>query len=226
MAVDDVPMNLELVAFGLGRQGHTVATFSSARAALDNLSAGNRYDVILMDVQMPDMDGLAATREIRSMSGPVAQTPIIALTANVLPEQINECLQAGMTAHAPKPINIDELEKTVRRHGRSGINVAEAMDTATSVDALTAKYADYLAGVPGELSKILEQPDHASVLEDIRRLSHAVAGSAGSFGFREVSDAAFALEAVAERIQETGESLEDLAPSVSRFIDSAEKAVA
>lgn len=226
MAVDDVPMNLELVAFGLGRQGHTVATFSSARAALDDLNAGNRYDVILMDVQMPDMDGLAATREIRSMSGPVAQTPIIALTANVLPEQIKECLQAGMTGHAPKPINIDELEKTVRRHGRSGNDVAESMDTATSVDALTARYADYLAGVPGELSKILQQADHASVLEDIRRLSHAIAGSAGSFGFGEVSDAAFALEAVAERIQETGESLEDLAPSVSRFIDSAEKAVA
>jgi CheY-like chemotaxis protein len=71
-----------------------------------------RYDLILMDVQMPEMDGYTATRGIRAMDIPEAQTvPIIAMTANVFREDVEKALDAGMDAHIGKPIDLDELLK-------------------------------------------------------------------------------------------------------------------
>ena len=69
-----------------------------------------RYDVILMDMQMPVMDGLTATRRIRALAdADAARTPIIAMTANVLPEQVARCREAGMDDHLGKPINLPQL---------------------------------------------------------------------------------------------------------------------
>ena len=72
------------------------------------LAAEHRYDLILMDVQMPVLDGLAATRAIRGQAGG-ALVPILALTANAFDEDINECLAAGMNAHVAKPVVPDRL---------------------------------------------------------------------------------------------------------------------
>jgi len=75
------------------------------------------YDLILMDVQMPEMDGYAATRKIRSLKHKKAKTiPIIALTANVFREDIEKCLEAGMNGHIGKPIDIEELLGVLQKH--------------------------------------------------------------------------------------------------------------
>jgi CheY-like chemotaxis protein len=69
-----------------------------------------RYDMILMDIQMPEMDGLEATRRIRALGAPNAKTvPIIAMTANVFREDIERCLEVGMNDHVGKPLDINEL---------------------------------------------------------------------------------------------------------------------
>jgi len=68
-----------------------------------------------MDVHMPIMDGLTATREIRAMAGDASRVPIIALTANVQPEQVRMCQEAGMDAHVGKPIQVAELMATINR---------------------------------------------------------------------------------------------------------------
>ena len=77
---------------------------------------------ILMDLQMPNMNGLEATRAIRSSENPLGKTiPIIAMTANVFSEDVQHCISAGMDAHIAKPLDIDVLEKTLRGFvGRGG----------------------------------------------------------------------------------------------------------
>ena len=75
------------------------------------------YDVILMDVMMPVMDGLTATKTIRSLERQDAKTiPIIAMTANAFREDAEKCMEAGMNAHLSKPIVIDEVIKTILRY--------------------------------------------------------------------------------------------------------------
>ncbi|MFX8692511.1 response regulator, partial [Acinetobacter baumannii] len=77
----DNPINREVIAGLLRRAGHRFAMAENGREAVDAVQAA-RYDVVLMDVQMPELDGIAATREIRALAGPAASVPIVALTAN------------------------------------------------------------------------------------------------------------------------------------------------
>jgi len=77
----------------------------------------DKYDIIFMDVQMPEMDGYEATRTIREMELPRAKSiPIIAMTANVFQEDIMECLKAGMNSHLGKPLDLDEVLKVLNRY--------------------------------------------------------------------------------------------------------------
>ena len=107
LVVDDVPVNRELVRAMLGVFGHT---FVQAENGVDAVRRASEqvFDLILMDMQMPGMDGLAASRAIRSDSLNRA-TPIVALSANVLPTEIAACRAAGMNDHIAKPINSIEL---------------------------------------------------------------------------------------------------------------------
>jgi PAS domain S-box-containing protein len=109
--VDDAPpLRAMLEPFGVG-----VETANDGVAGVEAMRQG-QYDLVLMDVQMPVMDGLTATREIRAMEGARGvATPIVAMTANVLPEQIATCLAAGMDDHLGKPINPTKLLETVAR---------------------------------------------------------------------------------------------------------------
>jgi len=79
--------------------------------------APDKYDVIFMDVQMPEMDGYEATRRIRSLDIPQADSiPIIAMTANVYREDIEKCLEAGMNDHLGKPLDFDEIMKILHMY--------------------------------------------------------------------------------------------------------------
>jgi PAS domain S-box-containing protein len=113
LLVEDNAVNRELVCAMLGPFDMVIDT---ARDGVEGVEAAQRgsYDLILMDVQMPVMDGLTATRRIRAAETG-ARTPIIAMTANVLPDQIAGCLAAGMDDHVGKPIDLHSLLRTVAR---------------------------------------------------------------------------------------------------------------
>jgi CheY-like chemotaxis protein len=91
------------------------------REAVEAATAGG-FDVILMDVQMPEIDGLEATRQIRALPGPEAEVPIIALTANAMPGDREACIEAGMDGYLSKPIDVVALQKALQRYrpDRSG----------------------------------------------------------------------------------------------------------
>ncbi|KQY84693.1 hypothetical protein ASD25_06585 [Brevundimonas sp. Root1423] len=114
LMADDAMANRELVTAIMGGLGVELDTVCDGAEAVEAARFGG-YDLILMDVHMPVMDGLTATRTIRGMGGAVARTPIVALTANVQPEHVERCLAAGMDGHVGKPIQLTELLDVMNR---------------------------------------------------------------------------------------------------------------
>jgi signal transduction histidine kinase/CheY-like chemotaxis protein len=114
LVVDDVEMNRDLVKTILENYGHAAHSVADGRTALA-LAKEVQFDLIFMDVRMAEMDGLQSTRLIRESSDWNRSVPIIALTANVMRDQIAQYLQVGMNDHLAKPIKVDDLLATLER---------------------------------------------------------------------------------------------------------------
>jgi signal transduction histidine kinase/ActR/RegA family two-component response regulator len=114
LLVDDHPMNREIGGAFLTLAGCEVVTAENGQEAVDRVQSGD-FDMVLMDIHMPGMDGLTATRAIRALAGPVSKVPIIAMSADALPQQIALCREAGMVDHIAKPIQKDILYATVEK---------------------------------------------------------------------------------------------------------------
>ncbi|MEN8171211.1 MAG: ATP-binding protein [Pseudomonadota bacterium] len=109
LVAEDVLINRHVVRSLLESEGHTVFEAVNGMEAVTSLQQ-NDIDVILMDLHMPEMDGITATREIRSLTDPMkAQVPVIALTANILQEETENCRSAGMDGFVMKPFTIEKL---------------------------------------------------------------------------------------------------------------------
>ena len=112
LLADDMLVNREIAAALLQNMGLAVDKAENGRDALDRLAASvpGTYDAVLLDIQMPVMDGYEAARQIRALSDPdLSNTPIIAMTANAFSEDVQKALDAGMNAHVAKPIDLDDL---------------------------------------------------------------------------------------------------------------------
>jgi signal transduction histidine kinase/AmiR/NasT family two-component response regulator len=114
LVVDDHPVNREVARIMLEAFGCDVVEVCDGQQALDAV-AQQPFDLVLMDVRMPHMDGLEATRRIRAMPGAAGALSIVAMTADAMPEDVNRCLAAGMNAHMAKPINQAGLLSMVNR---------------------------------------------------------------------------------------------------------------
>ncbi len=112
LCVDDNARNLYVLGAMLRAAGHRVVECASGEEALQQL-AGRRFDVILLDMVMPGMDGLDVLARLRAGDGPNRATRVIACTANVLPEQVNAYLAAGAAAVLSKPIDIKSMLEAV-----------------------------------------------------------------------------------------------------------------
>jgi signal transduction histidine kinase/ActR/RegA family two-component response regulator len=111
LLAEDIEVNREIIIALLESTGIEIECAKSGVEALDLFKASSdRYDLILMDVMMPEMDGYEATRKIRALDTPSAKRiPIIAMTANVFKEDIDKCLASGMNGHIGKPLDYDKL---------------------------------------------------------------------------------------------------------------------
>ncbi|MCH7937229.1 MAG: response regulator [Proteobacteria bacterium] len=114
LQVEDNRTNRDVAERILARAGHDVISVENGAEALDVIETGG-FDIVLMDRDMPVMDGIEATRRIRALDGPLAAIPIVGITASALTRQIDECLDAGMNVCLTKPVGVRELCVTVER---------------------------------------------------------------------------------------------------------------
>ncbi|MCZ8123054.1 MAG: PAS-domain containing protein [Magnetospirillum sp.] len=181
------------------------------------------YDAILMDVQMPRMDGLEATRRIRASDGPSAAAPILALTANAFVEDVERCRAAGMDGHLAKPVRAADLIAAVGRalaHGRHGAAqisdprprpaparavpgapLDEATLIALESDVGAATAASLAVSFRREQGRQLRGLENALARRDLALLSrdaHSIKGAARMFGARELAHLAFEIERAAK----------------------------
>jgi CheY-like chemotaxis protein/HPt (histidine-containing phosphotransfer) domain-containing protein len=136
LLAEDNPVNSEVARTFLTRAGHTVTLAADGAVAVDKAKDGG-FDLILMDMRMPKVDGLEATRRIRALPPPLGNVPIVALTANALRADVERCLDAGMDAHLAKPMTPLALNAVLARV--LGPNCAPApLPSPHSLDVLAA----------------------------------------------------------------------------------------
>ena len=143
LLAEDNPVNQKVAVRLLQAAGYHVDVAHNGAAAL-NAVLHAHYDIILMDLHMPVMDGYEATAAIRGLPGPAGATPIIAMTADVLSSDIERCLASGMQGHVSKPVRSKELYEIIERFLPSGSGshaVEEAEATAIATDAALAAVA-------------------------------------------------------------------------------------
>jgi CheY-like chemotaxis protein len=114
LVAEDNPVNQRLVVRMLEKQGHAVEVAANGREALRRLPADHTFDVVLMDVQMPEMGGFEATERIREAEeGTGRRVPIVALTAHAMKGDAERCLAAGMDAYLSKPVQSRDLLRVI-----------------------------------------------------------------------------------------------------------------
>ena len=210
LLAEDVAMNRELALALLTQWNHTVDVVPDGAAAVDAVMR-TRYDLVLMDIQMPVMDGLEATRRIRQLGGAHATLPIVAMTANVMARDVERSRTAGADDHIGKPFVPDKLRAIVAHWAaKAGPGPVEGIVRASTnpicnaatLDELRAMLgADSLAAMLRNFStdldvRLREGPDGHQAWQAILFDAHAIVSSAGMLGFDHLSQECQSLEEI------------------------------
>jgi two-component system, sensor histidine kinase and response regulator len=208
LLVEDNAVNRELTTRILSKRGHIVTVAINGKLALEALE-GQAFDLILMDVQMPKMDGLQATAAIRKLECSTGtHIPIIAMTAHAMKGDRERCLQAGMDAYVSKPVQADELLKLAEALAAGAAHsTADAADNPQTVldhklalarlDGDEALLTDLARLFLEEGPKMLNAVQVALADKDAARLeraAHSLKGAVSTFAAQAAFDAALKLE--------------------------------
>jgi CheY-like chemotaxis protein len=215
LVVEDNPLNREVAEGLLSREGAQVALAESGLEGVEKVLTGTRvFDAVLMDMQMPDVDGLEATRLIRSHER-FAALPIIAMTANATRADRDACLAAGMNDHVGKPIDVAQLVDVLLTHTRAGAPPASTVNASTvdepavnellerkesvvgrfggSEDLIRKALGVFVSEMERHLDDLRDEAEHGGTGRSAALL-HAIKGSAGTMGAKALADVAAALE--------------------------------
>lgn len=203
LLVEDHPTNQEIAVRLLGSHGARVDVAGDGQAGLDKLQAAgpSAYDLVLMDLQMPVLDGLSATRRLRALPGFEA-LPVLAMTAHALGEERAQCLAAGMQGHIAKPLDVARLVRELQRYrpAPAAAPTLPVLDMATglrqfdgqaalyrrTLQGFATQYADGLAAWAGWLD--------SGDWPELRRAAHTLQGLAATLGAQPLHRLALALE--------------------------------
>jgi PAS domain S-box-containing protein len=196
LVVEDVQANRELAIALLESSGHEADGACDGAQAVAMVRDG-RYDLVLMDVQMPIMDGLEATRRIRASKGPDAAVPIVAMTANVMSDQMIAIRAAGMNGRLGKPFAMQDLDQVVaewtgtvpvERHAfRQGDGAGPFDRLSAAVGPVTA--ARIVEAFERDLVERLPERLQDADPRRLARDAHSIVGEAGQLGFPELAAA-------------------------------------
>ena len=150
LLVEDNPANQKLATYILRDRGHTVEIAGDGREAI-YLTEQNRYDVILMDVQMPEMNGLEATAAIRKREDGGRRVPIIAMTAHARSGDRDRCLAADMDGYLSKPINAQVMIRIIEGLACGAAPVTQITETSPRRRLLSSVPKRHLDGAPAKL---------------------------------------------------------------------------
>jgi CheY-like chemotaxis protein/anti-sigma regulatory factor (Ser/Thr protein kinase) len=233
LAADDAPQNLELLTLLLGGQGHTIVPAHTGLEAVE-LAAEQRFDLVLMDVQMPDMDGHAATRAIRAREAERAapRVPVIALSASVLSDDRRAALDAGMDAFVSKPVDLVELslqmarvlgyaENIDRVPLRAGVR-PQLLNVEQALSRWGGQREPYLRALQHFVAEYTKLPTMLSNYgvfgggSEARSLAHRVKGLAGNLGLEKLSQL---LEEIERNVvNDAADALRPLLPRLRHLI--------
>jgi signal transduction histidine kinase/DNA-binding response OmpR family regulator len=226
LLAEDGPDNQRLISLILRKAGaHVIVVENGLRvleAVNDAARQGVQFDVILMDMQMPGLDGYGATSKLRARG---YTGPIVALTAHAMNSDRDKCLSAGCNDFLTKPVNRELLMRTVARY------LPESKDRRSAASApppLVSRFRDdpdiqqilpdYIASLP-QRAKQLSEFLRKQSLDELRRVVHQLKGTGGGYGFDEITDRAAVAErriAAAEPIEQIAREIEELTLLIKR----------
>jgi PAS domain S-box-containing protein len=225
LLAEDHPVNQRLARKILEKWGHTVAVAGNGRKALEAL-ARNNFDLVLMDVQMPEMNGLEAARTIRAQEKPgEARLPIIAMTAHAMKGDREQCLEAGMDAYITKPIDPDLLFRTIEgtkrdtvlalpKPARGSFDPEGLLRRAGGDWALAREVINMFLD---DMPEVIEQMREAVAQRNcavMQRAAHRLKGAAANLEARDLAKIAFEIEQAADEGKVSDEDIGHLEKAV------------
>lgn len=221
LLVDDSELNREVATFMLERAGASVVPAGNGHEAIAALKqAADHFDIVLMDVQMPVLDGYAATRLIREMPV-IGHVPILALTAGAMESHRQQALQAGMDGFISKPFEASTLINTVKQHVAAHIRETQLPSGDLALDALIQELRQLFIRekLPAHMKQLrkgidADTPEPAGIAAMLHKLS----GEAGTVGLLELSSKARSLES---RMLEGSQELTPHQQAIEALLDMA-----
>ncbi len=187
LLADDDPLIVKLAQTYLARLNAEVESVADGKGALD-LATSGRFDVVLLDLAMPEMDGLTAIRELRRRG---FRGVVVALTANTSPEIRNQCFEAGFDDYIAKPVTVDKLAAVISRRKAEPL-ISSFHDDPSLRDLISA----FLKTLPAKV-KAIEEAAIAADWSKVELVARSLKGEGGSYGFDPISESAAQLETAA-----------------------------
>ncbi len=249
LLAEDNKTNQLLTKNILKKSGYNVDIAENGRQAVDAI-AGKPYDLVLMDIQMPEMDGFTATEKIRSLKSDWKDLPIIALTAHAMSGYHEKCLESGMNDYLSKPIKAAEL---IEKVGKWCLNVPgpkkksqqnhltdtdldqknenppflfeEALERVVGDQAalqeILQQFTDYLPETVNKLKALISDKE----LDALQKEAHSLKGAARNLSANAIAEAAFNLETACKEnnVKEVPERIEEIEKEICRFNESVSR---